>query len=371
MFFGKSEQKRYLRHFVLPHFGEAGQQKLFKAKVLMVGAGGLGCAALPYLAAAGIGHIGIADFDVVDETNLQRQILFTPESVGKNKAQEAEKWLKKQNPSIKFSTFTEKISHNNAEEIFNRFHVIVDGTDNYLTKFLINDVCHKLNKPWVFAAVHQHEGQLSVFQLNSTKHGMVNYRDLYPVEPTATLATSCAEAGVMGALPGIIGTMQAYETIKICAQFGEPLAGKLFVFDALTFSSRTLNIPKNHNNPLINNNFNDVLQDAQIESCSFENANQTPTISAKQFKDMMRDKEVFHLVDVRTPTEFEAFNIGGENIPLELILLNKASINHQNKTIFVCQSGKRSQQAVQFILKNQHLSDVYNLEDGLLGLKNQ
>jgi len=218
---GEAEKNRYSRHILLDKVGLAGQEKLKSAKVLVIGAGGLGCPILQYLTAAGVGTIGIIDFDVVDETNLQRQILFNVDDVGKSKAQCAQVHLSKQNPFVNFQVYNERINTQNALELFNQYDIIVDGTDNFSTRYLVNDSCVIANKPLVYGAIFKFEGQVAVFNYNNGP----TYRCLFPEPPKAGSVPNCSDVGVMGVLPGLIGTQQANETIKIILQIGEVLSG--------------------------------------------------------------------------------------------------------------------------------------------------
>ncbi|NJM79126.1 MAG: HesA/MoeB/ThiF family protein [Flavobacterium sp.] len=232
---------RYSRHIILSEIGSTGQEKLSKAKILVVGAGGLGCPILQYLVAAGIGTIGIIDFDTVEESNLQRQVLFGTSSIGKNKAIVAKKRLDDLNDTIKIVAYPEKLTSQNAIEIFKNYDVIVDGTDNFATRYLINDTCILTNKPMVFGAIHKFEGQVSVFNYENGP----SYRCLFPKEPQKNDVGNCTEIGVLGVLPGIIGTLQANEVLKIILGIGKIASGKLVHFNALTLETVTLKINKN------------------------------------------------------------------------------------------------------------------------------
>ncbi|HEY4798397.1 MAG TPA: HesA/MoeB/ThiF family protein, partial [Bacteroidia bacterium] len=242
----KEEIARYSRHLLLPEIGMEGQEKLKKARVLVIGAGGLGCPVLLYLVAAGVGEIGIVDFDTVDETNLQRQILFDVKDVGTSKAETAKIKLQKQNPFIHIKTFAVKLSVSNAGEIFSGYDIVIDGTDNFSTRYMVNDACVLLGKTLVSGSLFKFQGQLSVFNFTGKK-GIQGptYRCLYPSPPSPEDAPSCSEIGVMGVLPGIVGTLMANETIKIIACAGEILSGKLLLIDALKMSFQTLEVARN------------------------------------------------------------------------------------------------------------------------------
>ncbi|MEM8896179.1 MAG: molybdopterin-synthase adenylyltransferase MoeB, partial [Bacteroidota bacterium] len=245
------ELVRYSRHLNLPNFGIETQQKLKDSKVLVVGTGGLGAPLLQYLTAAGVGTIGVVDFDTVDETNLQRQVLFDTNDINQPKTAVAIRKLSAQNPGINFIEHNVRLDSSNALEIIKGYDVVADGTDNFQTRYLVNDACVLLDKVNVYASIFQFEGQVSVFNYtfpNGEKGP--NYRDLFPTPPPPGMVPSCAEGGVLGVLPGIVGSLQASETIKVLTGMGEPLAGKLFLFDALGFSTRTMNVRKEASNPI-------------------------------------------------------------------------------------------------------------------------
>src|SRR6186713_2586420 len=246
-----SERARYSRHLLLPEIGEAGQRRLKAGRVLCVGAGGLGSPAALYLAAAGVGTIGIIDFDVVDESNLQRQVLFDVNEVGVSKVEAAKQRLEGLNPHIDFRIYNTVLSSENALGIISDYDVVADGTDNFPTRYLVNDACVLLGKPNVYGSIFQFEGQVSVFNYRNEKGELgPNYRDLFASPPPPGLVPSCAEGGVLGVLPGIIGSMQALEVIKVVTGVGEVLDGRLFFFDALNFESRIYNFKRNPANPL-------------------------------------------------------------------------------------------------------------------------
>lgn len=344
-----AEIKRYNRHLILPEIGEEGQLKLKQAKVLVIGAGGLGCPVLQYLAAAGIGTIGIIDFDIVDESNLQRQILYSTEDVGKYKASVAKEKLLKQNPFIKITDYCKRITSLNALELFSQYDIIVDGSDNFETRYLVNDACVIANKPLVFASVFKFEGQISVFNY---KNGPT-YRCLYPEPPAAGDMPNCSETGVLGLLAGICGTMQANEVIKIITHAGEVMSGKLLQFDTLDMQFQLFKIETNEANKKI-----DRLIDYEFFCQTAEE------ISAEELKRKITAKESFQLVDVREQAEFDEKNIGGMLIPLAL-LANRAGILDKNaETIVHCASGMRGKKAVG-ILKEKGFVNVRNLRNGL------
>jgi sulfur-carrier protein adenylyltransferase/sulfurtransferase len=339
--FSKQELARYARHFALPDFGVEGQIKLKNSRVLVVGAGGLGCPVLLYLAAAGVGHIGIIDGDVVDDSNLQRQVLYTVADVGKSKAVAAKERLLAMNPYIEITVFQEHLTSENALSIISQFDVVADGTDNFPTRYLVNDACVLAGKVNVYASIFRFEGQVSVFNLtqNDGERG-VNYRDIFPTPPPAGLIPDCAEGGVLGVLPGIIGSMQASEVIKVLTNIGEPLAGRLFLFDAQTFTVKSLKIKKNlHYVPI------EKLIDYDI-FCGVKTESAMPEISVADVKKMQAAGIDFQLIDVREPYEYAVSNLGGILYPLSILTEKTAFLSKEKPLIVHCQSGARSAKAV-------------------------
>ncbi len=253
--FTKEELARYNRHIIIPGFGMEAQLKLKAAKVLVIGSGGLGSPALLYLAAAGVGTIGIVDFDVVDDSNLQRQVLFGVDEIGKPKVEAARRRIQSLNPYIKLNIYNTHLNSQNALDIVKDYDVVADGTDNFPTRYLVNDASVLLGKPNIYASIFQFEGQVSVFNYKDAQGNTgPNYRDLYPTPPPPGLVPSCAEGGVLGVLPGIIGSLQALEVIKVITGVGETLSGRFFIFDALNFESRTFNIKSREDNPISGKN---------------------------------------------------------------------------------------------------------------------
>ena len=317
--FTKEELARYNRHIIIPEFGMESQQKLKAAKVLVVGSGGLGSPVLLYLAAAGVGTIGIVDYDVVDDSNLQRQILFGVESVGKPKVEAARQRLLALNPHLHIQLHNTQLNSQNALEIIKDYDVVADGTDNFPTRYLVNDACVLLEKPNVYASIFQFEGQVSVFNYtNANNVTGPNYRDLYPTPPPPGLVPSCAEGGVLGVLPGIIGSMQASEVIKVITGIGETLSGRFFIFDALNFETRTFKISKRKDNPISGENPTITALIDYEQFCGMRAVEEKPIkeISAKDLYDWQVKGEKFQLIDVREPHEYDIVNIGGELIPL-------------------------------------------------------
>ena len=338
--FSKQELARYARHFALPDFGIEGQKKLKNSRVLVVGAGGLGCPVLLYLAAAGVGHIGIIDGDVVDDSNLQRQVLYTVADVGKSKAIAAKERLLAMNPHIDIQAFTQHLTSENALDIVSKYDVVADGTDNFPTRYLVNDACVLTGKVNVYASIFRFEGQISVFNLtqNDGERG-VNYRDIFPTPPPAGLIPDCAEGGVLGVLPGIIGSMQASEVIKVLTNIGEPLAGRLFLFDAQTFTAKSLKIKKNpHYEPI------KQLIDYDI-FCGVKTV-AIPEISVAELKQMQAQNLDFQLIDVREPYEYAVSNIGATLYPLSILSEKAVFLSKKTPIVVHCQSGTRSAKAV-------------------------
>jgi sulfur-carrier protein adenylyltransferase/sulfurtransferase len=358
MSLSQAELLRYSRHLTLPEFGLEGQLKLKKSKVLVVGAGGLGSPVLLYLAAAGVGNIGIVDPDTVDMTNLQRQVLYSTADIGNSKAETARQKLLAINPHLHIQVYPVALTAQNALEIIATYDVVADGTDNFQTRYLVNDACVLLGKVNIYASIFRFEGQVSVFnypQKDGTRG--VNYRDLFPTPPPPELIPNCAEGGVLGILPGIIGSMQASETIKVLTGIGEPLTGRLFLFDAASFLTRTLKIPKNPQLAPITK-----LIDYEI-FCGLERIeeNKIPTISAKTLKKRLATKDHFRLIDVREPKEFEnGFIPTAILIPLQQINTLNAP---ETPTILYCQSGKRSLRGLQQLLE-KGFTDIVHLEGG-------
>jgi len=363
---------RYNRHIILPQFGLEGQQKLKTSRVLVAGCGGLGSPLLLYLAAAGIGTIGIVDFDVVDESNLQRQVLFNGMDIGKSKAKAAAKKIKALNPHTDVHVYNEQLTANNALDIIKGYDVVADGTDNFPTRYLINDACVLLSKPYVYGSVFQFEGQVSLFNCkNASGEYGPNYRDLYPSPPPPELIPDCASGGVLGVLPGIIGSMQALEIIKVLSGIGENLSGKFLVFDALSLSWKNFGIKRDPANPLNGDNPSIKSLIDYGDFCNVGRQINIKEISAEEFYRMQSTGEDFQLIDVREPDEYAAHNIGGELIPLKNILENADKIQKNKKVILHCQVGNRSKRAIQILQDKFGFENLYNLTGGLAEYKEQ
>jgi adenylyltransferase/sulfurtransferase len=369
--FSKEELERYSRHLIIPDFNIEGQRKLKAAKVLVVGTGGLGSPLLLYLTAAGIGTIGIVDFDVVDETNLQRQVLFSVDDVGKPKAETALKRLRSLNPNVTFNLHHTQLTSENALDIIKDYDVVADGTDNFPTRYLVNDACVLLDKVNVYASIFRFDGQVSVFNYRN-QSGILgpNYRDLFPAPPPPGLVPSCAEGGVIGVLPGIIGSLQANEVIKVVTGVGEPLSGKLFLFDALTFETRKLKVHRDKNNPLNGENPTQTKLIDYEQFCGFGQETksniQTNEISVKELARLKKEGQDFQLIDVREPYEYEIANLSGQLFPLGEIETHVNEIASDKQVVVHCRSGVRSAKAIDLLEKKYGFKNLYNLKGGIL-----
>jgi adenylyltransferase/sulfurtransferase len=330
---------------------------------------------LQYLAAAGIGTIGIVDFDTVEASNLHRQVLFGAADVGSPKVKVTKERLLANNPYININVHEVRLTSENALDIIKDYDVVADGTDNFPTRYLINDACVMLDKPNVHGSIFQFEGQISVFNYEDEEGNRgPNYRDLFPEPPPPGLVPSCAEAGVLGVLPGIIGSLQASEVIKIITGIGDPLAGQLFLFDAQDFSTRKVKITKNKDNPLTGENpsitelidyqaFCGIPSNGEAEE---EGESDVPEISVKKYKSWLDADEDVQLIDVREPYEAEIAEIGGELIPLKTILDHADDINRSKKVVVHCRSGARSADAIKQLTKKYDFDNLYNLKGGIL-----
>ena len=367
--FSRDEMSRYNRHIIIPEFGLEAQQKLKASKVLVIGSGGLGSPVLLYLAAAGVGTIGIVDFDVVDDSNLQRQVLFGVGEVGQPKVEAAKRRLESLNPHINIKVYNAQLTSKNALTLIKDYDVVADGTDNFPTRYLVNDACVLLGKTNVYASIFQFEGQVSVFNYTNNK-GEVgpNYRDLYATPPPAGLVPSCAEGGVLGVLPGIIGSLQALEVIKVITGVGEVLSGRFFSFDALTFESRTFNIRRNPNNPLNGSNptIRELIDYEQF--CGVKAVEKRiKEINALELNEWQQRGEDFQIIDVREPYEYEICNIGAELIPLATVVENVGRIDRKRKVVVQCKTGNRSGKAIRELEERFGFENLYNLKGGILG----
>lgn len=339
---------------ILPELGIDGQQKLKQAKVLMIGAGGLGCPVLQYLVAGGVGTIGIVDDDVVGLSNLHRQILYSAQDIGKNKVLTAKEKLQILNPYIQINAYPIRLTADKADDLFAQYDIVVDGSDNFPTRYLINDACVKLNKPLVFGSIFKFDGQVSVFNYLDGP----SYRDLFPEAPADGEVPNCAEIGVIGVLPGIIGTYMANEVIKVICGIGETLSGRLLCVDALDNSTSVFKFAKSITSADDTKTAFAIKPQVQADAVN--------EIERKEFDALLETgSDDICLVDVREPYEFEDFNIGGINIPLdELTDQLPAVVQGKSKIIFYCQTGQRSKQAV-YLTKAITTIETFSLKGGI------
>jgi len=365
------EIKRYSRHLIMPEVGVDGQKRLKAGSVLCIGAGGLGSPAAMYLAAAGVGRIGIVDFDVVDFSNLQRQIIHGTPDVGRSKLASAKDRLLALNPHIQVDTYEEALSSENALRLFAPYDVILDGTDNFPTRYLVNDACVLLGKPNTYGSIFRFEGQASVF---GTKNGPC-YRCLYPEPPPPGLVPSCAEGGVLGVLPGVIGVIQATEAIKLLTGIGEPLIGRFLLYDALKMRFRELKVPKDPECPVCGTHPTVTKLIDYEQFCGVRPAAETTTASAKsnglditsvELKQRLDRGDRLRIVDVREPNEFQINRIpGAELIPLGELPRRYAELEVEEELIVLCKMGGRSAKAADF-LRSVGFKRVLNLKGGIL-----
>lgn len=350
---------RYNRHIILSEIGQTGQDRISNAKVLVIGAGGLGCPVLQYLTAAGVGTIGIIDFDVVELSNLQRQVLFGTATLGKNKAKAAKERLDDLNDSISIIAYAEKLTHQNAIHLFNRYDIIVDGTDNFETRYLVNDACIIANKPLVFGAIYKFEGQVSVFNYNNGP----TYRCIFPNPPKKDTIPNCSEIGVLGVLPGIIGSMQANEVLKIILNLGDVLSGKLLCYNSQTSKTSILKI--NRNEKSINSVLKDKGRFCKKEinfNCEFDAGEVSIT--------SILSKENIQFIDVReTHEQPKIETIKVTQIPLSELENNLDKIDSEKEKYLFCQSGIRSKKAVS-ILKAFKIENCFSIKEGAIDLIN-
>ena len=361
----KVSHTRYQRQIQLKEIGLVGQEKMAQAKVLVIGAGGLGCPALQYLAAAGVGTIGIVDFDVVEISNLQRQILYTVDDIGKSKAITAAKKIEALNPEIKINTYNFQITNKNALEILENYDIIIDGSDNFATRYLINDACVILDKPLIYGAVLRFEGQIGVFNWADIKTNCkTNYRDLFPKPPDATSAISCNEVGVLGVIPGIIGTMQATEALKIITGVGKTLANKIISYNALENSFYDFEIIANSNpSGDFPKNKKDFLDYNYEWFCNSNSV--VESLSVEEF-DSLRKNEKISIIDVREKGELPLV----DEFPFTLIPLSEfgnliSTIPTENKIVVFCKSGQRSAKAIKMIKEKYPNCQAFSLKGGI------
>lgn len=356
------ELQRYSRHLLMPEVTSAGQRRLKAARILSIGAGGLGSPAALYLAAAGVGTIGIVDFDEVDLSNLQRQILHGTKDIGRSKLESARDRLRDINPEIEIELHRCRFSSENASELVAQYDVVVDGSDNFPTRYLSNDVCVFARKPNVYGSVFRFEGQTTVF---APHLGGPCYRCLFPEPPPPDSVPNCAQAGVLGVLPGIIGMLQAIETIKLIVGIGESLVGRLLHFDALKVKFRELNLRRDPECPVCGENPTIFSPIDYEQFCGARDEAAIPSISAHELKRKMDAGEQFELIDVREAFEYEIARIDGAKlIPLGEIAERADELARERPIVVHCHSGQRSAQAVRLLLQ-RGFANVYNLEGGI------
>jgi sulfur-carrier protein adenylyltransferase/sulfurtransferase len=368
------EVRRYSRHLIIPDVGKTGQRRLKNAKVLVVGAGGLGSPALLYLAAAGVGTLGVIDFDVVDESNLQRQIIHGQSDIGRPKAVSAMESVREVNPLVNVVLHEERLDSDNAMQIFEPYDLIVDGTDNFATRYLVNDACVLLGKPYVWGSIYRFDGQASVFW---AEHGPC-YRCLYPEPPPPGMVPSCAEGGVLGVLCASIGSIQVTEAIKLITGIGEPLAGRLMIYDALEMTYRTVRVRKDPECPVCGKNptITELIDYEEFCGTVSEDAQKAAagsTITATELKQMLdRDENIF-LIDVREPNEYEIVSIPGATLIPKGEFLSGAALERMpqdRRIVLHCKSGQRSAEVLA-VVKDAGFSDAVHVGGGVLAWINQ
>lgn len=364
----KEEVFRYSRHLIMPEVGMEGQLKLKNAKVLLIGFGGLGAPLGLYLAAAGVGRLGIVDFDAVDFTNLQRQVTFGTSDVGRKKLDAAKERLSNLNPEIQIDTYETRLTSENALEIIREYDLVADGTDNFPTRYLVNDACVLTGKPNVYGSIFRFEGQASIFGYP----GGPCYRCLYPEPPPPGLVPSCAEGGVLGVLPGIIGCIQAMETLKLILGNGDPLVGRLLLFDALRMRFRELKLRKNPHCPICGehrtiNTLIDYAEFCGIRGEEKETAvnSEIPEMTPRELKSRLDRGDDLFILDVREPHEYQICNLQGHLIPLGDLANRVSELDSSREIVAHCRSGKRSADAVQF-LSQAGFRKIWNLKGGIL-----
>ena len=369
----KDEILRYSRHLIMPEVGMEGQLKLKQAKVLCIGAGGLGSPLALYLGAAGVGKLGLVDFDVVDFTNLQRQVIHGTSDVGRTKLESARDTLLEINPNVEIETFETRLSSDNALDIFRDYDIVADGTDNFPTRYLVNDACVLLGKPNVYASIFRFEGQASIFY---AEQGPC-YRCLYPEPPPPGLVPSCAEGGVLGVLPGIMGCIQAMETIKLILGRGESLIGRLLLFDALGMKFRELKLRKNPDCPICGTHRTITKLIDYEQFCGIRGEEHIPVqtgipeITPAEVKKKMDAHEPFVLIDVREPHEYQICRIPGSKlIPLGEVPKRMNELDSADEIVVHCKSGMRSAKAVDLLMKSG-FRKIHNLKGGILAWSDQ
>jgi adenylyltransferase/sulfurtransferase len=368
------EVRRYSRHLIIPDVGMTGQKRLKNAKVLCVGAGGLGSPALLYLAAAGVGTLGVIDFDVVDESNLQRQVIHGQSDVGRSKAESARDSINELNPLVNVIVHTERLDSDNAMQVFEPYDLIVDGTDNFATRYLVNDACVLLGKPYIWGSIYRFDGQASVFWAD---HGPC-YRCLYPEPPPPGMVPSCAEGGVLGVLCASIGSIQVTEAIKVITGIGDPLVGRLMIYDALDMTYRSVKVRKDPECPVCGKNptVTELIDYEEFCGAVSEEAQEAAmgsTISARQLKEMVDGDDNIFLVDVREPNEYEIVSIPGSVLIPKGEFLSGAALERlpqDRRIVLHCKSGARSAECLA-VVKDAGFSDAVHVGGGVLAWVSQ
>ena len=371
----KKEISRYERHLLLPEIGISGQEKLKGASVLMIGAGGLGCPALLYLAAAGVGRIGIVDDDIVEESNLQRQILYNDSDIAKSKVELTKKKLQQQNPEIQIDAFNERLATSNAIRLISNYDIILDGTDNFPTRYLLNDACFLLKKTLVSGSIFKFEGQVSVFDFR--KNHSPTYRCLFPTPPSAAQAPDCSEIGVIGVLPGIIGSLMALETIKLITNTGIVESGRLLLFNALSLAFQTLEFEYNPESlKLMPMNIEEFEKQDYDYFCKANSENfSSNEISSEELSELLRSNEKIQILDVREVYEEpEVGALKDLNIPLWKLEESTHKISIDKKVVVICKTGVRSRKAIELLQTKFNMNNLLNLRGGVtewLRMKNE
>jgi sulfur-carrier protein adenylyltransferase/sulfurtransferase len=367
----RDEVARYSRHLVLPDLGVDGQKRLKNARVLVIGAGGLGAPTLLYLAAAGVGTIGIVDFDVVDESNLQRQIIHGVTDVGRPKAQSARDSIAAINPLIRVRLHEVRLDAGNAVDLLNQYDLIIDGTDNFATRYLVNDAAVLAGKPYVWGSIYRFEGQVSVFWEDAPDGRGLNYRDLYPEPPPPGLVPSCAEGGVLGIVCASIASVMGTEAIKLLTGLGEPLLGRLLIYDALQMSYRTITIRKDPSAPKIT----ELVDYEQFCGAAPEDAptSLVSAITPRQLRELMDSGKKLALIDVREPAEWDIVHIdGAQLIPQSLLSSGEglAQLPRDRMAVLYCKTGVRSAEALA-VVRTAGFSDAVHLQGGIVAWAQQ
>ena len=362
-----TEKNRYQKHLLLPQIGQEGQLKLKNAKVLVIGAGGLGCPVLLYLAAAGVGKLGIMDADSVDLSNLQRQVLYKVEDIGSPKATTAATRLLKLNDNIEYEAVKQNFKLENAEGFVKNYDIIVDCTDNFTARYLINDFCVKFNKPFIYGAIHQFEGQVSVFNYTDASGNLgPTYRCLFPEQPSELEIPNCATIGVLGILPGMLGMYQANEVIKIITGIGTVLSGQLLMLDLLENTSQKIKVKRRKNAEEM------IFPEGEKQKYMTDNQAINSTITVEELSEKIQNKEDFFLLDVRNLNEYEICRIeGAVLIPMSNIPTNVKHIPRDKTVVVYCHHGFRSASVIDYLSQNHGFNNLQNLTGGINAWANE